>query len=248
MTRTRRDGFERLRDIVTAHRRAWARDHLDAYLRSCWESPLTELSRSHHQALVARGKPMTAKQFAAKAAPIANAWFGGRLDLVYPAIGEKAAYAQADVGPDLPAAIEECSRYVFRLLGGDEDAEQFQQDWLLRKLASKTGKYVQLAAARGEPPAPKDLNIGGPGTDDESRLPEVWPRYQQAVQLVLASDSASIERALGPTEHRAQPHPAVPPDVEDALPSARPGPPASHEAPARDKRPSFLRRLLGGLS
>lgn len=245
MTRTRRDGFERLRDIVTTHRRVWARNHLDAYLRSCWERPLTDLSESQHQALAARGKPMTAKQFATKAAPIANAWFGGRLDLVYAAIGEKAIQAQVDVGPDLPTTIQELSRYVFHLLGGDEAADRFQQDWLLRNLASKTGKYVQFSAARGEPPEPKDLNVGGAGTDEEVRLTELWPRYREAVQEALASSRSTIEQALGAVTPQVPPSPSDAPRSNHAQPP-RPLEPASTDvAAATGKPPGFMKRLFG---
>ncbi len=59
---TRRGGFERLRDIVTRHRRAWAGRHLDAYLRARWEGEVRAAARAYHTALNDRGRPPTARE------------------------------------------------------------------------------------------------------------------------------------------------------------------------------------------
>ena len=63
-TLTRRPGFEILRDIVTRHRRAWAERYLDPYLKTRWDSELREAARHHAEAIAAKGKPPTPKQFA----------------------------------------------------------------------------------------------------------------------------------------------------------------------------------------
>ncbi len=200
--RTRRSGFEALRDIVTRHRRAWAVEHLDAYLRQSWEASLRDLSRTYNQALAARGRPMTVKQFSAKAAPIANAWFGGRVELVYAAIGAKADLQQVDVGPDLHCRIEQLSQYVFHLMGGDLDADWRQDEWLVRTLGTRTDKYIQLSAARGTPATLKDLNLDGDPAH-EAELLTLWPRYESAVQTAITTDPVVIAETLAPPQRRS---------------------------------------------
>ena len=90
-TRTRRPGFEILRDIVTQHRRAWAERYLDAYLKTCWDTELREAARHHAEVIAAKGKPPTPKQFARHALAATNHWLGGDMSAFYAAIGEKSS-------------------------------------------------------------------------------------------------------------------------------------------------------------
>jgi len=86
----RREGFERLRDVVTKYRRAWALKHLDAYLRTRAESDVREAARTYYRENAERGgKPPTPKQFAGAAAWVTNRWFGGDISALYQAFGEK---------------------------------------------------------------------------------------------------------------------------------------------------------------
>lgn len=85
----RREGFEILRDVVTRHRRAWAAQHLDGYLRHRWDSELRQVSREYSRRIAAAGKPPTPRQFASFAASVANHWFGGDLAALYAALGEQ---------------------------------------------------------------------------------------------------------------------------------------------------------------
>ena len=85
-----REGFERLRDVITKYRRAWAQKHLDAYLRTRAESNVREAALTYHRKTAERGgKPPTPKQFAGVAAWVANRWFGGDISALYQAFGEK---------------------------------------------------------------------------------------------------------------------------------------------------------------
>jgi hypothetical protein len=86
----RREGFERLRDVITKYRRAWAQKHLDAYLRSRAESDVREAARTYHRKTAERGgKPPTFKQFAGYAVVPTNRWFGGDVSAFYRTFGEK---------------------------------------------------------------------------------------------------------------------------------------------------------------
>jgi len=86
----RREGFERLRDVITKYRRAWALKHLDAYLRTRAESDVREAARTYHRKTAERGgKPPTPKQFARAAAWVTNRWFGRDISALYQAFGEK---------------------------------------------------------------------------------------------------------------------------------------------------------------
>ena len=83
----KKDGFEHLRDVVTRHRRAWAAQHLNGYLRSLWTNELRGVGNTYHRQTADKGKPPTAKQFAKMADKAAAHWFGGDLTKVCDALG-----------------------------------------------------------------------------------------------------------------------------------------------------------------
>ncbi|MEV8058769.1 hypothetical protein AB0P37_20245 [Streptomyces antimycoticus] len=87
---TRREGFQQVRDLITRHRRAWAEQHLGAYLKHRWRSELEDVARDHHRFVAAKGRPPTLTQFARFATTAANHWTGGELGALYTAIGEPA--------------------------------------------------------------------------------------------------------------------------------------------------------------
>ncbi len=87
---SRRSGFEFLRDIVTRYRRAWSAKCLDAYLRARWESEIQGAARQYARYIEVQGKAPTEKQFAKVAEAPTNHWFGGDVNSLYAAIGEKA--------------------------------------------------------------------------------------------------------------------------------------------------------------
>jgi hypothetical protein len=87
---TRRKGFEILRDIITRHRRSWADQHLNAYLRARWESDIKAATNAFNLLLGEKGgKSPTLKQFARSAALPTNHWFQGNVSGLYRTIGEK---------------------------------------------------------------------------------------------------------------------------------------------------------------
>ncbi|RBL82084.1 stress protein, partial [Streptomyces cavourensis] len=91
----RRDGFERVRDLITRHRRQWAHSHLDAYVEHRWRRELEEVAHQHHRHVAVKGRPPTLIQFARFATQAANRWTGGDLGALYTAIGEPAPSQQA---------------------------------------------------------------------------------------------------------------------------------------------------------
>jgi len=98
----RREGFERLRDVITKYRRAWARKHLDACVRTRAESDVRKAARTYHRKTAERGgKPPTLKQFAGTAVGPTNRWFGGDISALYRAFGEKSPVSPKRVDPSL---------------------------------------------------------------------------------------------------------------------------------------------------
>ena len=106
-----------MRDIVTRHRRAWAERYLDPYIKSRWDTELREAARHHAEAIAAKGKPPTPKQFARYALTATNHWLGGDISAFYAAIGEKSA-----VHPErvclMPLDRTGFAHRVFDALGG----------------------------------------------------------------------------------------------------------------------------------
>lgn len=155
----RRDGFERLRDIITRHRQGWTRAYLDTYLKHRWTDELTTVSRELHRHVAAKAKPPTFRQFAKIASVAANHWFNGDLAGLYTAIGEKAPKTPRchDL---LPGTADALVHTVYRALGGQYHnndlritnysiANRFHQ---ISRLASAGPQYVQIAEALGRPP------------------------------------------------------------------------------------------------
>lgn len=166
---SRRAGFERLRDIITRHRQAWAQQYLDTYLRARWEVPLRAASEAYNKLLHDKGKPPTAKQVAKLAEEVTNAWFGGDLHAFYGAIGEK-VLAQTERRLRLPQDRERFIGKVFAWLGGrqlgprpdysdrahyDAYTKQTQEQWALARLTELSLKYVQLWEVLDRLPASK---------------------------------------------------------------------------------------------
>jgi hypothetical protein len=83
------EGFERLRDIVTRHRRTWSAAHLRPYLRWRAESDVREASVAYHRLASDASRPPTLRTFAVKTQGAVNRWFGGDMGGLYAAIGEQ---------------------------------------------------------------------------------------------------------------------------------------------------------------
>ncbi len=260
---TRRDGFEILRDIITSHRRAWAAEHLDASLRRAWEEPLREVARQVNLAVARRGKLPTLKQFATVAAPTANAWFGGDLNAVYAAVGEKAPGEQRRVQL-MPYDRSRLCTEVFRALGGryvpnshaagDYDGNQLS--WIIRRLAAEAPRFIQLEEVLDRPPTQEEFKAGrltwpegmtfdrysAVVTGVRAALPTMRPQVdapsRPAAGAVRVATQRPIE-AVAPERGVAPPAQAQRP-VPQPQPAAAPAPTAV-EAP---RRPGVLGRLF----
>ena len=188
---SRRRGFEKLRDIITRHRRNWTAKHLDSYLRGRWETELKEAAQKFHLLLGEKGgKAPTLKQFARAATLPANHWFGGNISHLYSAIGEKSP-VEPEHRKRMPADI---LTFVQRLTKGlpsrsfemyeGRIADERDQEHYKQNLAELGLKYIQLEEALSRSPELKDLKSSFAYryrvlSEDEN---EAWMIFQQAMQ------------------------------------------------------------------
>jgi len=249
MGHTKKDGFEHLRDVVTRYRRVWAGHHLERYLQGRWEQDLRTVGDSYHRHVADKGKPPTLKQFAKRAAPAVDHWFGGDLAQLSSALGLSA--------PDpphyrrlLPADRQAFVARVRDLIGGQRwrweempaDLDRDERERLMRRseLAEDAPRAVQIWEATGEPPPLKGMSWAryrleaAFGPDIEAG----WQKYLDAVEAALnEADVASP--------------PSTPPIADDRMlsmpPSPGPTPPADDAATRRPHRGvrGLLSRLRG---
>ncbi|MCA9781390.1 MAG: hypothetical protein KC800_31950 [Candidatus Eremiobacteraeota bacterium] len=192
--RTRRDGFGKLRDIITKHRRNWMEKHLDSYFRLWIESQLKMVFTFVQKRIVEKGRPPTPKQFADRAKDVANGWFGGRLDLVYAAIGEKSPLGEPEYRALYrPAAREQLILDVYKKLTACPSPEKDEQrHWKLDSLANLAPEVIQLMEATdGNVTAPM---IGKYRLEHEGKsigpdLESAFAIYIRAVTEVLAKSA-----------------------------------------------------------
>ncbi|PWI46212.1 stress protein [Streptomyces sp. ICBB 8177] len=242
----RRDGFPLLRDIITRHRRAWARQHLETALGS-WEGQLQEVSRELNRAANGRGKPLTVKQFARIAAPVANRWFGGDLAALCAAIGEKTPVQQERIHL-LPYDRTALCRHVFHALGGryvtntGGDVPGFQRSWAMTRLVAQAPRLIQLEELLGRTPTEKEFRAPSYTWPEGLTYPAYTAATQQArLDLPLTrTTEAEQEPATQPTP---PPLPPTPANTSTPTPQQPPSPPAPPVQPER--RRGLLDRLLG---
>ena len=201
---SRRSGFELLRNVVTTHRRAWAAKYLDAYLRMRWESELRVAAREYARFIEVKGKAPTGRQFAKFANAPTNHWFGGDVNALYAALGEKAPGFTQRVRL-LPREPESLALQVFYALGGSripisgdtyhtDDAERArrQAEWgahyKRKELAELSVKYTQLREAFGRRPTVAEVGrdkfeyLGSILHPDPSTA---WMMYNDTVDRLL---------------------------------------------------------------
>lgn len=204
----RRDGFERVRDVITRHRRAWAEQYLGAFVEGRWRSELEEVAHQHHRFVAAKGRPPTLPQFARFAITAANHWTGGDLGALYTAIGEPTPSQQERPTRLLTEDGYDFARRVYQELGGkpvDHDTwvnnpEETQRQWQLSRLATESLRHLQLQEALGRPPTAKEfgaqrLTWPWPGEETEG-----WPILQHVIAALTGTSLPPI----------APPSPAVP--------------------------------------
>lgn len=199
--------FEQLRDIVTRHRRAWAEQHLEQYLRTRWELELRAAAEDYHRHVAQKGKAPTLKQFAKFAAPEANQWFGGDVTGVYGALGLKAPQPATRAERLVPEDPDGFASRLYQQLRGEayrlpptwkEDPDERERHNSFSALASMCVEYLQLEEALGERP---ELKVFGRqkfayrATVLAEDPEEAWRIYGDAVHEVLAGQPTRGERA-----------------------------------------------------
>ncbi|MGH9271658.1 MAG: TerD family protein, partial [Ilumatobacteraceae bacterium] len=247
----RRDGFEILRDIVTGHRRAWAAQHLDGYLRMRWDSELREVAREFNRRSAARAKAPTFKQFAGFATETANHWFGGDLAAVYVALGEPATgqTARHDL---LVGDTYDFARAVWAELGGRDlpptgdgaiHPDENRQRDLRYQIPRMALRFLQQYEALGRPPTLEEFgperirweHLGGPETG--------WSRFTAAIEKHRRSPPAAGHGATQVSRPSPLPTGTPPPPPPLRTPPPPPLQPAG--LPQVGKRRGFLNRLRG---
>ncbi|MER6112655.1 TerD family protein [Streptomyces hirsutus] len=208
---TRRAGFERVRDLITRHRRAWAEQYLGVFVEHRWRSELEEVAHQYHRIVAAKGRPPTLPQFARFATTTANHWTGGDLGALYTAIGEPAPSQQERPTRLLAGDGYDFARRVYQELGGkpgDHDTgvnqpEETQRQWQLSRLATESLRYLQLQEALGQPPTAKQFGahrLAWPWPGEEN---EGWSVLQRVLTTLttgstVSGHSPTIEVPAGP--------------------------------------------------
>ena len=270
---TRRPGFEILRDIVTRHRRAWAERYLDPYIKSRWDSELREAARHHAEAIAAKGKPPTPKQFARFALTATNHWLGGDISAFYAAIGEKSAVHPERISL-MPLDRTGFAHRVFDTLGGrhfvrqivvanrDEGlAQAAEQDRHNKSvwLASQSLRVVQLEEAMGRAPELKEFGtpaFAGHADVIDFDVDHAWQRYVSTIDAVrgdpgaaapvTAEDRMPLAAPEAPVlQTAATPPPARAESSPPPRPSVSPFQPPSPPRPPAEEHHSWFRRRQG---
>jgi hypothetical protein len=250
----RRPGFERLRDVITAARRAWAAQHLEAYLRARAEGDVGAAARRYQVRTVERGiKPPTPKQFARDAAPAANRWFGGDLDALYRAIGEK-PLVQPMRERLMPADRRAFVRMLYLALGGTierEEAsaagrwsvpghnERLETNRQLSDLAGRGLHYIQLEEGLGRRPRVDEFGTAWFVTRAQALdadTDRAWDKYVQATALMRGAEHA--ETAVTALSKATEAERATPPTAAPAAPSP------IHEQGSQEP---WWRRVIGAM-
>jgi hypothetical protein len=196
-TGVRRSGFELLRDVITHHRRWWASQNLERYLRALWETELKAAARQFHLMTEEKGKPPTLKQYAKHAIDPARHWFAGDVSLLFASLGQKLA-ANIRRETHMPADRSAFVNAVFEALGGrpfnrqvvvesreagEEQAAEQTRHHQLRRLAGDSLTFLQLWEALGRQPTPKEFGsrFDYPGAVLAGDIGEAWAIYVTAI-------------------------------------------------------------------
>ncbi|MFB6854860.1 TerD family protein [Streptomyces sp. NPDC056341] len=215
---TRREGFERVRDLITRHRRAWADQYLAPFVEHRWRSELEGVAHQHHRVVAAKGRPPTLPQFARFATVAANHWTGGDLGALCTAIGEPARSPQQQPTRLLTEDGYDFARRVYQELGGkpaDHDTwvnspEETQRQWQLSRLATESLRYLQLQEALGQPPTAKEFGA--------QRLTWPWPGEEAEGWPILQHVLAALTRPGPPPAAPRSPAAPAPPAEEGGTP------------------------------
>ena len=246
----RRAGYGMLRDVITHHRNAWAEEHMPAYLEARWKADLQAAGEAYHRHHADRGRPPTAKQFAATAAAPAANWFAGDLTGVYNVLGLRSPLPTTTYRrcvPEDPPAFTKRLREALRA-GSVADAStkddvrfsnsiqtiaQHGLDWLTEM--EVLDQPPELAQFSRRDYFKQHFDVLAPDRDD------AWRLFCDAIQRVVDEpthpQSVPARRRL--SIHRPEPGRS---EAADARPVA---PTGLAKSASTDKRRGLLQRLLG---
>jgi hypothetical protein len=205
----RRSGFAEMRDLVTEYRRAWANEHLDAYLVRLWKDTLRDAAEAINRHRAVKRKAPTVRQLAGIAADAANCWCGGRIELLCAAIAEEEALGQA-YNPKVPPNRRAFLLRLFSLLGGalipkidyarddakSQHAKQRAADRQrgIGELTIDALRVLQLEEALGTTPTLKQFGTGAfqryaSRVWETGSIDEQWDRYLATVGQALSTEA-----------------------------------------------------------
>lgn len=202
--RGRRSGFEQARDVVTEHRRAWAAEHLDCYLKARWEADLRGGAEAFNRRLQAKGKPPTVKQVISESKPTIDRWFGGDVGAFLGSIGQKGPAGRPTYERIMPEDVYAFGAAVHRNLGLVEVLEV--TDWqdtaavnarnaarqhnnYRRYAAANAYEYVQRWEALGRQPEMKEVPGGKAAMKwlNENDLDAAWRQFVRAIEDAIGT-------------------------------------------------------------
>lgn len=218
----RREGFEAVRDLITRHWRAWAKQHLDAYLNSLWESELKKAGEDYLILLNQRqGKAPTLKQFAKKATDATNHWLGGDVSALYRLLKEKCPTTVEDArrvaGPPYRAAqrlYDGLLTLVREHTPGEPNAEHTAY-----RLLRPGVTYVRWLEGSGAPPKQDRLKDFSYYADLlASEADKAWRLFESAIEetCLTLHDHPQADRVAPESPNR------------DSSSTSRSSPPPSH--------------------
>lgn len=188
---SRRSGFEKLRDIITVHRRTWTAQYYHDYIKALWEFEIGETAQTYNMMLNKKGKPPTLKQFVKAAESPTNHWFGGNINGLYGAIRERSP-VEPIYKPIMPSDRIGFARLVFKNLGGKPYDHQLafkepqtDQSGKYASLANLSFRYVQLEEIRGHPPTLQEFGVKkfeNPGSILSKNQEEAWSIFSQVIE------------------------------------------------------------------
>lgn len=249
--RGRRSGFEQLRDVLTRHRRAWASEHLDGYLRARWETDLRAAAETFNRSLQAKGKPPTVRQTITASKATIDRWFAGDVGALLGAIGQKGPGGRPTYERIMPEDVYAFGNAVHRNLGLVEEPEvtdwsdaaavsahraASQHNTYRRYTAERAYEYVQRWEALGRQPEMKEV----PGAKGAMKWLDDLDPEAAWEQFVVAVTSAIEHSEPPPTV--ADKRTATPPAPQLPEPSADPDLDARQAA--RDSREGMIGRIL----
>ncbi|BCL83773.1 hypothetical protein ccbrp13_62380 [Ktedonobacteria bacterium brp13] len=198
----RREGFEKLRDIVSSYRRQWAERYLDYYLQQRFHTEMGEVIHVYQLISKPERTPTATKRFITDAEMATNHWFGGDISKLYGAIQQpspieprRVAILPLDSAKFVSAVYEALNTTNGRAMPrpGAGTIQQFPGTgkfagatyYNLNKLANLSSWYVQLEEARGSVPTLKDFGTSKFtkwSTTLNDNVDKAWDIFAQAIE------------------------------------------------------------------